>query len=107
MVNLIVEKDEPSWSINLKKAVASQLQLDITGSRSEADSTGVFGESHSAAVDTFEVRILLSFFCLLGELPPLLIFFQNLSTPSYSSSFFCFFLFFLLFLNPLPFLPLC
>jgi hypothetical protein len=65
MANLMVEKDEPHWSINLKKAIASQLQLDITGWRSELNDAGdgdggsiLFGERHSApsVVDTFEVR---------------------------------------------------
>jgi len=72
MANLIVDVAEPHWSINLKKAIASQLQLDITGWRSEVNAgSGVFGERHSAAVDTFEVRTSsysLSF-CLSGELP--------------------------------------
>jgi hypothetical protein len=80
MANLIVEKDEPHWSINLKKAIASQLQLDITGWRSDAElndaaaaaaagdgadaggSSILFGERHStpSVVDTFEVRTSLA-----------------------------------------------
>lgn len=49
----MVESDDPAWSVNAKKAVASVLQLDVTGVRSGADG-GVFGE-RSSTLNSLEV----------------------------------------------------
>ena len=49
----MVESDEPAWSVNVKKAAASTLQLDVTGVRSAVDG-GVFGE-RSSTLNSLEV----------------------------------------------------
>ena len=48
IVNLVVENQEPVWSVNMKKAVASHLQLDVSGVRSGVFDGGVFGERNAA-----------------------------------------------------------
>ena len=60
MTGLVVETDEPQWSVNVKKALASHLQLDVTGVRTPADETlggaPVFGErSSNSLLETYEV----------------------------------------------------
>lgn len=50
----MVETEEPNWSVNMKKAVASHLQLDVSGVRSGVDG-GVFGE-RNAALNSLEVH---------------------------------------------------
>lgn len=40
---LVVSQDEPFWSINMKKAVASKLQLHVSGSRSVESASRNFG----------------------------------------------------------------
>lgn len=52
-VALTVERDEPDWSVNVKKAAASIVQLDVTGVRSAPDG-GVFGE-RSSSINSLEV----------------------------------------------------
>ena len=49
----MVESDDPAWSVNVKKAAASVLQLDVTGVRSGLDG-GVFGE-RSSTLNSLEV----------------------------------------------------
>lgn len=58
MVSLMVETDEPQWSVNVKKAIASLIQLDIAGVRSSASETAVFGERDSL-LETYEVITIL------------------------------------------------
>ncbi|EFX74857.1 hypothetical protein DAPPUDRAFT_323929 [Daphnia pulex] len=41
--SLVVSADEPFWSINMKKAVASKLQLHVSGSRSVESASRNFG----------------------------------------------------------------
>ena len=54
ITNLVVESEEPTWSVNIKKAVASNLQLDVAGVRSGLDG-GVFGERNAPALSSLEV----------------------------------------------------
>lgn len=41
--SLVVSQDEPFWSINMKKAIASKLQLHVSGSRSVESALRNFG----------------------------------------------------------------
>ena len=54
ITNLVVESEEPTWSVNIKKAVASNLQLDVSGVRSGLDG-GVFVERNAPALSSLEV----------------------------------------------------
>ncbi|XP_057364794.1 uncharacterized protein LOC130685509 [Daphnia carinata] len=53
ITNLVVESEEPTWSVNMKKAVVSNLQLDVAGVRSGLDG-GVFGERSVPSLNTWE-----------------------------------------------------
>lgn len=57
----MVEKDEPEWCINVKKSLASQLQLDVSGVRSVSVETllPVFGErSPNSRLAAYEVSLV-------------------------------------------------
>ena len=61
--SLVVGQDEPVWSINMKKAVASKLQLHVSGSRSVESASRNFGlptedttEDVNSVFKVFEVR---------------------------------------------------
>ena len=68
--SLVVSQDEPFWSINMKKAVASKLQLHVSGSRSVESASRNFGlptedssyEDVNAVFKVFEVPSNLSIF---------------------------------------------
>jgi len=69
ILNLMVENDEPHWSLNVKKAISSLIQLDVTGVRSFAAESAVFGERSGSLLETYEVRrtLSLSKFCVLHD----------------------------------------
>ncbi len=60
-----MSQDEPFWSINMKKAVASKLQLHVSGSRSVESASRNFGlptedsaaEDVNAVFKVFEVGL--------------------------------------------------
>lgn len=46
-----VSQDEPLWSINMKKAIASKLQLHVSGTRSIESATRNFGLPEEDSVE--------------------------------------------------------
>ncbi len=64
--SLVVSADEPFWSINMKKAVASKLQLHVSGSRSVESASRNFGLPTEDSYD--DVNSVFKVFEVIGSL---------------------------------------
>lgn len=53
-----IDANEPEWIVNLKKSIASQLQLDLSGVRQDgpAVDTSAPKDGQSASLTVFEVN---------------------------------------------------